>query len=81
MSTNYNKGPIGITLGDGWRQHARMVPVGITPIGLVTRKDLTQSLGVDASGDYWAFGTGRPELLPRAKMERIIAKLKTGMMG
>ena len=78
--TNYNKGRVSAQLGDGWKQHARIVPLGITPIGLVTRKELTQSLGVDANGDYWAFGTGSPELLPRFKVQSAIAAHESGVV-
>jgi hypothetical protein len=79
MTNNLNRGRLSVSLGDGWRNHARMIPAGITPIGLVTRKGLTHSLGIDASGDYWAFGTGKPEKLVRLKVQSAIAAIKTGM--
>ena len=79
MATNLNKGPLSVTLGDGWKTHVRIVPDGLRPLGLVTRKGLTQSLGVDQSGEYWAFGTGRPEPLPRQKVQGALAQLATGM--
>lgn len=72
--TNLNRS-LRIFLGDQWRQHARMVPVGITPLGTVARKDLLQAFGRDESGNYWAFGTGRPEPLPQAKIDRAISAI------
>ena len=79
MATNLNKGPLSIALGDGWKTRARNVPIWLRPLGLVTRKGLTQSLGVDQSGEYWAFGTGTPEPLPRQKVQGALAQLATGM--
>lgn len=75
MATNYNKGPVSVNLGDAWRNHARVVPVGFTPLGTVTRKGLTQSLARDSAGDYWAFGTGTPEKLVKLKVQSAIAAL------
>lgn len=74
--SNLNRS-IRVHLGDEWRNHARMVPVGFTPLGTVTRRELVQAFARDLDGNYWAFGTGRPELLPQAKMQRSIAAILT----
>lgn len=76
MATNLNK-TIRVHLGDEWRNHARMVPVGFTPLGTVTRRELVQAFARDRDGNYWAFGTGTPEPLPQAKMQRAIAAILT----
>jgi hypothetical protein len=76
MAANLNRS-IRVHLGDEWRSYARMIPVGFTPLGTVTRKTLVQAFARDQNGEYWAFGTGTPELLPQAKMQRSIAAILT----
>ena len=76
MAANLNRS-IRVHLGEEWRNYARMVPVGFTPLGTVTRKTLVQAFARDQEGNYWAFGTGTPELLPQAKMQRSIAAILT----
>jgi hypothetical protein len=74
-----NRGRVTVVLGDGWKHHARFVPSGFEPLGLVTRKNLTQSLARGPDGEYYAFGTGTPEQLRKQKVEGAIAAIKTGM--
>lgn len=76
LHNNLNRS-IRVHLGDEWRNYARMVPVGFTPLGTVTRKTLVQAFARDQEGNYWAFGTGTPEPLPQAKMQRSIAAILT----
>lgn len=66
-----------LELGEAWKAHARMVPVGFTPLGAVLRAGRVHAFGRDVTGEYWIFGDGRPELLPQAKMQRAIASLAT----
>ena len=56
-----------------------MVPLGIIPLGIVQRKHLVQAFGRDELGQYWAFGTGKPELLPHAKVQRAIGAIELGL--
>jgi hypothetical protein len=74
---NLNRAARVLSLGETWREYARMVPVHITPLGVVQRKHLIQAFGRDDGGNYWTFGTGRPELLPQAKIQRAIASIST----
>ena len=76
MAANLNRS-IRVHLGEEWRSYARMVPVGFTPLGTVTRRELVQAFARDQDGNYWAFGTGRPEPLPQGKMQRAIAAILT----
>lgn len=77
-----NTGRVRVTeLGDAWKEHARMVPQGITPLGTVLRGGRAHAFGRDSDGDYWIFGDGRPEPLNRPKIERAIAAITTGMPG
>ena len=76
MAANLNRS-IRVHLGEEWRSYARMVPVGLTPLGTVTRKTLVQAFARDQAGEYWIFGDGRPEPLPQAKMQRSIAAILT----
>lgn len=66
-----------LELGEAWKAHARMAPVGFTPLGTVLRAGRIHAFGRDAQGEYWIFGDGRPELLPQAKVQRAIASLAT----
>lgn len=77
MSNNPNRNVRVQSLGDAWRNHARMVPQGITPMGTVLRAGRVHAFGRDPSGEYWIFGDGRPELLPQAKIQRAIASIQT----
>lgn len=62
-------------LGEAWRNHARMVPVGLTPLGTLTRDGSPHAFGRDAQGEYWIFGDGRPERLPAIRIQKGIAAL------
>lgn len=62
-----------LILGESWRDHARMVPGHLEPLGAVHRDGRVHAFGRDQAGDYWIFGDGRPLLLPRPKMQRGIA--------
>lgn len=64
-----------LTLGDTWRQHARMVPPGITPMGTLTRNGRAHAFGRDPLGEYWIFGDGRPERLPKIRIEKGLGAL------
>jgi hypothetical protein len=64
-----------IETGEAWRDHARMVPQGITPLGTLTRNGRTHAFGRDSAGDYWIFGDGRPEILPRIRIEKGLGAL------
>ena len=63
------------SLGEAWRDYARMVPVGITPLGTLTRDKRPHAFGRDQSGEYWIFGDGRPERLPAIRIQKGIAAL------
>jgi len=63
------------SLGESWRDYARMVPVGITPLGTLTRDKRPHAFGRDQSGEYWIFGDGRPERLPTIRIQKGIAAL------
>lgn len=63
------------SLGNAWRDYARMVPVDITPIGTLTRDKRHHAFGRDPSGEYWIFGDGRPERLPTIRIQKGIAAL------
>jgi hypothetical protein len=76
---NLNRSRFSLQLGDGWKTHARVIPVGFEPIGLITRKGLTQSIALASDGEYYAFGTGKPELMPKHKVQMCIAEIKTGI--
>ena len=75
MATNLNKGALRVELTPAWRSVAPTVPHGLTPLGLVTRKGVTQALGVDDAGAYWAFGNGPIDLLPAQKVAGALAAL------
>jgi hypothetical protein len=75
MATNLNKGALRVDLGLHWHQYAPTVPHGLTPLGTVTRKGVTQALAIDANGDYWAFGNGPIDRLPRQKVAGALAAL------
>ena len=75
MTTNLNKGALRVDLGPHWLTLAPTVPHGIRPLGLVTRKGVTQALGVDQDGAYWAFGNGPIDLLPAQKVAGALAAL------
>lgn len=75
MATNINRNVRVQTLGEAWRDYARMVPQGFTPLGTVVRAERIQAFARDEAGEYWIFGDGRPELLPQAKIQRAIAAL------
>ena len=66
-----------IALGESWREYARMIPDGFTPLGTVKRMGRIHAFGRDPSGEYWIFGDGRPERLPQEKMQRVIASILT----
>lgn len=72
--SNVNRGRLSVTLG----QCAYRVP-GLQTIGTVTRKGQTLGLAVDPLGEYFAIGDGKPQLLPKIKVQSAIAALKTGM--
>lgn len=59
-----------ITTGEAWRALARMVPQHITPVGTLTRNGAPHAFGRDAMGEYWIFGDGRPERVPRIRIEK-----------
>ena len=63
------------SLGNAWRDLARMVPVGITPLGTLTRDGRPHAFGRDQAGEYWIFGDGRPERLPAIRIRKGIAAL------
>lgn len=75
MATNINRNVRVQALGEAWRDHARMVPVGFTPLGTLRRGDRVHAFARDGLGKYWIFGDGRPEPLPQAKIQRAIAAL------
>lgn len=56
--------------GGAWRALARMVPQNITPVGALTRNGTAHAFGRDAMGEYWIFGDGRPEPLPKIRIEK-----------
>ena len=64
-----------LELGEAWKQHARMVPVGFTPLGTVNRGGKVHAFARDAMGNYWVFGDGRPEPLPAIRVQKGIAAL------
>lgn len=61
--------------GEAWRDLARMVPTHITPVGTLTRNGAPHAFGRDALGEYWIFGDGRPEPLPRIRIEKGLGAL------
>lgn len=61
--------------GEAWRELARMVPVHITPVGTLTRNGRAHAFGRDALGEYWIFGDGRPERVPRIRIEKGLGAL------
>lgn len=61
--------------GEAWRALARMVPQHITPVGTLTRNGRAHAFGRDALGEYWIFGDGRPEPLPRIRIEKGLGAL------
>ena len=61
--------------GESWRALARMVPTHITPVGTLTRNGRAHAFGRDALGEYWIFGDGRPEPLPRIRIEKGLGAL------
>lgn len=63
------------SLGEAWRDYARMVPVGITPLGTLTRDGRPHAFGRDREGEYWIFGDGRPERIPTIRIQKGIAAL------
>lgn len=63
------------SLGDTWQPLARMVPQGLTPLGTLTRDGRAMAFGRDVAGEYWVFGTGRPEPLPKIRIQKGIAAL------
>lgn len=81
MAANKNRSVRVLTLGENWREFARMKPEGMDGLGTVQRAGSIHAFGRDQSGQYWIFGDGRPEQLPTEKIERAIASIKTGMKG
>lgn len=61
--------------GEAWRALARMVPARITPVGTLTRNGRAHAFGRDAQGEYWIFGDGRPEPLPKTRIEKGLGAL------
>ena len=61
--------------GEAWRALARMVPTHITPVGTLTRNGRAHAFGRDALGEYWIFGDGRPERVPRIRIEKGLGAL------
>ena len=61
--------------GEAWRPLARMVPTHITPVGTLTRNGRAHAFGRDALGEYWIFGDGRPERVPRIRIEKGLGAL------
>ena len=61
--------------GEAWRELARMVPQHITPVGTLTRNGRAHAFGRDAQGEYWIFGDGRPERVPRIRIEKGLGAL------
>ena len=61
--------------GEAWRALARMVPAHIEPVGTLTRNGTPHAFGRDALGEYWIFGDGRPEPLPRIRIEKGLGAL------
>ncbi len=61
--------------GGAWRALARMVPAHIEPVGTLTRNGIAHAFGRDARGDYWIFGDGRPERVPRIRVEKGLGAL------
>ena len=49
--------------GEAWRDLARMVP------------GAPHAFGRDALGEYWIFGDGRPERVPRIRIEKGLGAL------
>lgn len=64
-----------LELGEAWKAHARMVPVGFTPLGTLRRGDRVHAFARDNRGEYWIFGDGRPERLPTIRIQKGIAAL------
>lgn len=64
-----------LELGEAWKQHARMVPQGFTPLGTLRRGDRVHAFARDELGEYWIFGDGRPERLPAIRIQKGIAAL------
>lgn len=64
-----------LELGDAWKARARMVPVGFTPLGTLSRGARVHAFARDALGEYWIFGDGRPERLPAIRIQKGIAAL------
>jgi len=61
--------------GEAWRELARMVPQGLTPVGTLTRNGRAHAFGRDVQGEYWIFGDGRPEPLPKIRIEKGLGAL------
>ena len=61
--------------GEAWRSYARMLPEHLTPVGTLTRGGRPHAFGRDANGEYWIFGDGRPEPLPRIRIEKGLGAL------
>ena len=61
--------------GEAWRALARMVPTHIKPEGTLTRNGRAHAFGRDALGEYWIFGDGRPERVPRIRIEKGLGAL------
>ena len=64
-----------LTVGDTWRALARMVPAHITPVGTLSRNGRAHAFGRDSAGEYWIFGDGRPEPVPRIRIEKGLGAL------
>ena len=61
--------------GEAWRSYARMLPEHLTPVGTLTRNGRAHAFGRDALGEYWIFGDGRPERVPRIRIEKGLGAL------
>lgn len=61
--------------GEAWRDLARMVPAHITPVGTLLADGVPHAFGRDALGEYWIFGDGRPERVPRIRIEKGLGAL------
>lgn len=64
-----------ISTDSTWQQYARMVPDHLTPVGTLTRNGRIHAFGRDSTGEYWIFGDGRPERVPKIRIEKGLGAL------
>jgi len=81
--THNNRGRITVDLGGKWRLYTNTIPPNSRAIGTITRDgcDTGALVLIEATGLYVQINAGGLRNLPQAKVEAVLAQVRTGHGG